>query len=78
MAQIKLFSLNFSFTPHDQLENLLEFNTFASYNATNFLDLKKVWITGASNGIGAALAKYYNSKGYYTLLSGRNVENLKE
>lgn len=69
--------MNFTFTPLDWLENLHEFNTFASHKATNFLNLKKVWITGASDGIGAALAKYYNGKGYYTILSGRNIENLK-
>lgn len=37
-----------------------------------------VWITGASSGIGQALAVAYNKEGYFTILSGRNEQKLQE
>ena len=36
-----------------------------------------VWITGASSGIGDALALTYNAKGYHTILSARRSEVLE-
>ncbi|MEO9531990.1 MAG: SDR family oxidoreductase [Crocinitomicaceae bacterium] len=38
---------------------------------------KVVWITGASSGIGAELAKQFNSHGAIVILSARNEEKLK-
>lgn len=38
---------------------------------------KKIWITGASSGIGAELAKQLNSLGAYIILSARRIEKLK-
>ena len=38
---------------------------------------KVVWITGASSGIGEALTYQYNSKGYKTIISSRNKEELE-
>jgi dehydrogenase/reductase SDR family member 7B len=38
---------------------------------------KTAWITGASSGIGAALAKAFLAGGGYCVLSGRNVEALE-
>ena len=38
---------------------------------------KTVWITGASSGIGKALALTYNAKGYRTILSARRSEVLE-
>lgn len=38
---------------------------------------KTVWITGASSGIGAALAKTYSAAGASIILSGRRVEVLE-
>ena len=35
-----------------------------------------VWITGASSGIGKALAKNYNEKGYFIILSSRKESTL--
>lgn len=40
-------------------------------------NVKTVWITGASSGIGAALAHTYNSKGYFTILSARREDVLE-
>src|SRR5258705_7233984 len=39
---------------------------------------KVVWITGASSGIGEALAYSLNSKGALLIISGRNIENLEK
>ena len=36
-----------------------------------------VWITGASSGIGEALALTFNAKGYQTILSARRSEVLQ-
>ena len=38
---------------------------------------KTVWITGASSGIGAALAKTFSAAGAHIILSGRNIEALE-
>lgn len=38
---------------------------------------KKVLITGASSGIGEAIARHFASKGSYLLLSGRNQKELE-
>lgn len=38
---------------------------------------KIVWITGASSGIGAALATVFADEGAHIILSGRNVEALR-
>ena len=40
-------------------------------------EAKTVWITGASSGIGKALALTYNAKGYRTILSARRSEVLE-
>ena len=39
--------------------------------------LKTAWITGASSGIGEALAKAFVGSGGYAILSGRNVAELQ-
>lgn len=39
---------------------------------------KTVWVTGASSGIGAAIAKTFSDKGADIILSGRRVEALRE
>ncbi|MFD1553241.1 short chain dehydrogenase [Putridiphycobacter roseus] len=39
---------------------------------------KIVWITGASSGIGKAIAKLYNEKGDFVILSSRNQESLEK
>jgi len=39
--------------------------------------VKTVWITGASSGIGEALALTYNAQGYRTILSARRLEVLE-
>lgn len=41
------------------------------------IENKIVWITGASSGIGAALAKTFSAAGAKVILSGRNVDALK-
>jgi short-subunit dehydrogenase len=41
-------------------------------------DPKYILITGASSGIGAALAEYYSQSGVTLYLSGRNEERLRE
>jgi len=38
---------------------------------------KIIWVTGASSGIGAALAKVFSGSGANIILSGRNVEALE-
>jgi short-subunit dehydrogenase len=45
---------------------------------TNFFKNKVCWITGASSGIGAALAMELNASGALLILSGRNSEKLIE
>ena len=40
-------------------------------------EAKTVWITGASSGIGKALALTYNAKGFRTILSARRSEVLE-
>ena len=42
----------------------------------NFFNNKVCWITGASSGIGAALANELNTAGALLILSGRNSEKL--
>ena len=39
---------------------------------------KTVWITGASSGIGAALAAQFSNSGAHVILSGRRVDALNE
>lgn len=39
---------------------------------------KVIWITGASSGIGKAIAKHYNALGAFVILSARKVETLQE
>ena len=39
---------------------------------------KKVLITGASGGIGFAIAKKFYENGYFVILSGRNLPKLKQ
>lgn len=39
---------------------------------------KTIWITGASSGIGRALAKYWAGNGNTLILSGRDVQRLEE
>ncbi|NLL62722.1 MAG: SDR family NAD(P)-dependent oxidoreductase [Ruminococcaceae bacterium] len=39
-------------------------------------DKKVVWVTGASSGIGEALAKEYNARGAFIVLSARREEEL--
>ncbi len=39
---------------------------------------KTILITGASSGIGKALARMYAKKNYFLILNGRNAEGLKE
>lgn len=43
----------------------------------NFKD-KTIWITGASSGIGAALAREFSSRGAHCILSGRDEARLAE
>jgi short-subunit dehydrogenase len=38
---------------------------------------KVAWITGASSGIGAALARQWSARGGYVILSGRNLARLE-
>lgn len=40
--------------------------------------MKKVWITGASSGIGEHLAYEYSRLGHFVILSSRNEDKLKE
>ena len=40
-------------------------------------EAQTVWITGASSGIGEALALTFNAKGYQTILSARRTEVLQ-
>lgn len=42
------------------------------------LQNKTVWVTGASSGIGRAIAKTFSDKGADIILSGRNVDALEE
>ncbi|MAZ96433.1 MAG: short-chain dehydrogenase [Flavobacteriales bacterium] len=44
----------------------------------NQMNGKVVWITGASSGIGLALAKAYSQKGAYLIVSARRLELLEE
>ena len=45
---------------------------------STYFDQKKVWITGASSGIGAALAREISSRGGYVILSARSKDKLEE
>jgi dehydrogenase/reductase SDR family member 7B len=49
-------------------------STTAQTNST--LSLQTIWITGASSGIGEALAKQWSKAGTLVILSGRNQEQL--
>lgn len=42
------------------------------------MENKVVWVTGASSGIGRAIAQYYSEKGADIILSGRRVEALED
>lgn len=42
------------------------------------MDQQIIWITGASSGIGEALAINYSKKGYKLILSARNQQKLEE
>ena len=44
----------------------------------NVMKGKVVWITGASSGIGLALAKAYSQKGAYLIVSARRSRLLEE
>lgn len=48
------------------------------YIFLNLMNNQTVWITGASSGIGAALAYAYAQKGCQLILSGRNTAALEE
>lgn len=39
---------------------------------------KICWVTGASSGIGASLAKALNNEGSYVIISGRNADGLEK
>ena len=41
-------------------------------------EVKVVWITGASSGIGEALTYELNSKGYKLIISSRNLKDLQQ
>ena len=43
---------------------------------SDFFKNKRVWITGASSGIGAALAKAFAEHGAHLILSARNEQEL--
>lgn len=45
---------------------------------STYFDQKKIWITGASSGIGAALAKEVSSRGGFVILSARSRDKLEE
>lgn len=47
-------------------------------NRPKLMQKPVVWITGASSGIGAAVAKQYAQKGYRLILSARRKEILEE
>jgi dehydrogenase/reductase SDR family protein 7B len=49
-----------------------------NYKKSAMFKDKIVWITGASSGIGAELAKQFNSLGAIVVLSARNEAKLKE
>lgn len=42
------------------------------------MNQKTIWITGASSGIGEALYKLYEKKGYKLIISARNVKALEK
>ncbi len=54
-----------------------QFSNFVPY-VEDKSNLKVFWITGASSGIGAALAKQLSKPGNALILSGRNVEALEK
>jgi len=50
---------------------------FSSY-PDGYCEGQKVWITGASSGIGAAIAQELSAKGAFIILSSRRLEKLEE
>ena len=50
---------------------------FSSY-PDGYFEGQKVWITGASSGIGAAIAQELSAKGAFIILSSRRLEKLEE
>ncbi len=42
------------------------------------MERQVIWITGASSGIGAALAREYSARGWHVILSSRREEVLRE
>ena len=40
--------------------------------------MKKILVTGSSSGLGFAIAKDLNKKGYLVVVNGRNLNKLKK
>ncbi len=66
-SRATLFMRYRQFTRHINTDNLAVMN-----------NPKTILITGASSGIGAALALHYAKQGVFLALSGRNADRLKE